>query len=234
MKTPAMKPRFSLLPAALAGSLLSFTPSTWGVLITQSEAPGVLVPDGDERGVSRTLEVSAPGLTISDVNLTLTLAGDASAWNGDLYAWLRHESGGFSVLLNRPGRTATNPDGYADRGLLDVVFDDAAAGDIHSYQVSWAGSGPLTGAWQPDARQADPADVTDGSPRTAFLSAFNGGPAGGKWTLFVADLSGGGTFELESWQLNLVAVPEPAPTLFLAVVTVLGLGWRCRQRQASR
>ena len=67
------------------------------------------------------------------------------------------------MLLNRVGRTASNPVGFADSGL-DVSFDDAAAnGDIHVYRAVTnppAGT-PLTGTWQPDGRLADPAVVLD-------------------------------------------------------------------------
>jgi hypothetical protein len=212
-------------PTLLAG-LLAWAAPAWSAVIVTGESPGVIIPDANAAGLARTVNVAAPGQIVLDVSLTLTLAGALAGWNGDLYAWLRHESGALSVLLNRPGRTAANSDGYADNGLLDVTFDDAAAGDIHLYQQTWAGSpGPLGGVWQPDARFVDPALVTDASPRAAFLSVFDGGPAGGDWTLFLADLSGGGLVSLEHWRLELItaaAIPIPEPAA-LAVATVLGL-----------
>jgi hypothetical protein len=42
------------------------------------------------------------------------------------------------------------------------------------------------------------------------LVDFNGAVADGPWTLYFADLSsGGGTSTLNSWSLNIEAVPEP-------------------------
>lgn len=41
------------------------------------------------------------------ITVTINLTG---GWNGDLYAHLVHESG-FSVLLNRTGRSLADPDG---------------------------------------------------------------------------------------------------------------------------
>lgn len=206
----------------LLAGLLVAAPA-WGAVILSGESPGLIIPDASAAGLARTVSVIAPGQSVLDVNLTLTLAGAPAGWNGDLYAWLRHESGALSVLLNRPGRTAANPDGYADNGLLDVTFDDAATADIHLYQQTWAESpGPLGGVWQPDARLADPAFVADGSPRTAFLDAFNGGSADGDWTLFLADLSGGGQLRLEHWRLEIITAVIPEPAAF-AGATVLGL-----------
>lgn len=232
-----MKSLTTILPTtAVLGGLLGLSPSVSAALVTQEEFPGVSVPDGDPAGRSRTMEVVAPGLTVVDVNVSLTLTGAQAGWNGDLYAWLRHEGGAFGVLLNRPGRTGINPDGYADNGLLNVVFDDTAAEDIHTYQVSWSGGpGPLTGTWQPDARNVDPDTVTDASPRTTFLNVFNGGPAGGKWTLFVADLSGGFSMTLNHWRLDITVVPEPADAVILAGVALLGFGfWRQRTANSPR
>lgn len=223
----------------LLAGLLVAAPA-WSAVFVGGESPGLIITDASAAGLARTVNVAAPGQSILDVNLTLTLAGAPAGWNGDLYAWLRHESGALSVLLNRPGRTAANLDGYADNGLLDVTFDDAAAADIHLYQLTWATSpGPLGGLWQPDARFADPASVTDGSPRTAFLNVFNGGPASGDWTLFVADLSGGGQLRLEHWRLEIssAVIPEPAAYAGATVLGLLGLAGarimrRCMYRAA--
>ena len=109
-----------------------------------------LVPDGNAAGLSdvRTLNSAIGDITSVTVHLKTT-----GEFNGDLYGYVTHSSG-FTVLLNRPGKTASSPAGYADSGL-DVTFQDSAAnGDIHLYQnktTPVAGS-PLTGAWQPDDR----------------------------------------------------------------------------------
>jgi subtilisin-like proprotein convertase family protein len=177
------------------------------------------IPDGLLSGLSDTRTLSLPGMvSITDVQVSLTISG---GFNGDYYAYLTHGTG-FSVLLNRPGRTTTNPLGYADSGL-DVTFSDLAADDVHLYQ-DVVGPGVLTGLWAPDGRNVHPATSLDTSPRTAFLTAFNGLDPNGSWTLFVADVDGGAQGQWISWGLQISAVPEPATislTLLGGVTLVL-------------
>ena len=62
---------------------------------------GAVIPDGNLTGWSDTRTLSgAPSGPITNVSVTLDLSG---GWNGDLYAYLVHDSG-FAVLLNRVGR----------------------------------------------------------------------------------------------------------------------------------
>jgi hypothetical protein len=167
------------------------------------------------------------GLTIADLNVSLHLL---SGYNGDLYAYLVHGSG-FSVLLNRPGRTASNSYGYADATLDVVLDDDATNGDIHLYQtnVNYTLLTQNGSPWQPDARNVNPLLALDTDPRTAHLSAFNGLAPTGDWTLFVADLSGTGSSTMVSWGLQASLVPEPSSvTLGLAFAAAL---WRLRRRR---
>lgn len=204
---------------------------------------GVHVPDNSAVGVAN--EQTVTGLTgpIGSVAVSLNLVarGDGPMFNGDMFVTLTHESG-YAVLLNRVGRRSDSLLGYGDNGFA-VTFSDVAAADVHSYRLTLngghdiplsAGDPPagLTGAWQPDGRAVDPAQVLDTSPRTATLSSFNGLDPNGTWTLFLADLSGGGEVMLESWALEFVPVPEPAE---VAAITAAGLGlfaWllrRCRR-----
>src|ERR1035437_669679 len=128
-----------------------------------------LVPDGDASGMSDIRNVPSAIGTITAVKVRLKIAGE---FNGDLYGYVRHSSG-FTVLLNRPGKTASNPAGYPDSGF-DVTFQtDAANGDLHLYQsvTTPADGPPLTGIWQPDGRTNDPVNVTDASGR--FISLTN-------------------------------------------------------------
>jgi subtilisin-like proprotein convertase family protein len=158
------------------------------------------VPDGTIDGVEDVRTNVSQIVQLTRVRVRLKITGN---YNGDLYAYLRHASAQQShlaVLLNRPGRTATNTYGYNDDGF-DVVFDDEAPNDVHSYRsvLTPPADSPLTGEWQPDARFVDPDQVTTDSPRLAFLSLFKGMPASGEWTLFVADADPGGTNYLASW-----------------------------------
>ena len=171
------------------------------------------IPDGTTSGIQDVRIVTSQIAELTEVRIRLKIAGN---FNGDLYGYVRHQSGSathISVLLNRPGRTALNPNGYSDDGL-DVTFADSAATDIHSYQsVSIPLSGtPLSGVWQPDGRFVDPTLVTSDSPRSTLLSVFNGLSASGEWTLFLADVDPGGTNMLESWGLEFSGKVSPAIT----------------------
>lgn len=170
---------------------------------------------------------------ILNVTVSLELTG---GYAGDLYALLIHD-GASAVLLNRPGRRAGDTLGYADSGI-NVTFSDAASQDVHAYRPPLTGShttplgGSLTGAWQPDARTADPGTVLDTSPRAEFLSSLIGHTPDGTWTLYLADLSPVGEAMLKSWSITVTAVPEPAAW---ALGCGLGLlGWAvCRRRTRS-
>ena len=180
-------------------------------LLYSSGALNALIPDGNINGYQNTMTISGLGSgqnVISDVNVTLNISG---GYNGDLYVYLTHASG-FSVLLNRTGRTAGDSFGYSDAGF-NVTLNDSASTDVHLYGGN--SGAQLTGTWQPDARNVDPATVTDGSIRGAYLGTFNGLDPNGTWTLFAADRASGDQSTLVSWGLEITAVPEP---------TTVGLG----------
>jgi subtilisin-like proprotein convertase family protein len=175
-------------------------------------AAGGVILDGNPTGWSdsRLIEDWPSGFSITDVTVSLHITGGL---NGDLYAYLAHDSG-FAVLLNRVGRTDGNAFGYNDAGF-NITLHDSAPGDIHLYGGN--DGNLLTGIWQPDGRNVDPATVTDASPRTAMLSEFQGLDPAGTWVLFVADMSAGGVSVVNSWGLEVAAVPEPG-TLALGVI----------------
>lgn len=199
---------------------------------------GGSVPDAGFGSQTFTGNVAASGF-ISKLTVGLVISGEpgAPAYNGDLYVTLQH-GGGFSVLLNRTGRTASDDYGYGDNGF-SVTLDDSgpSAGsytynDIHTYQDhSNPGGSALTGTWSADGRNTDPGSVLDTDARTASLNSFLGLQFNGLWTLFVQDLSSGGRAKVDSWTLEItttpVVVPEPAA---MALLTALGLagfvGWR--------
>lgn len=107
------------------------------------------------------------------------------------------------------------------------MSDSAVNGNIHTYRsvATPAAGTPLTGVWQPDGRTNSPASVLDSDPSVAGLGVFDGMSASGTWTLFLADLSPGGTSVLNDWQLIITPVPEPSvfalAALGLGVVSVL-------------
>jgi hypothetical protein len=169
-----------------------------------------IVPDGDPSGLSDVRNVNTAIGYISSLKVRLTIAGE---FNGDLYGYLRHTNG-FTVLLNRVGRTASNPDGYGDSGLNVEFATGAANGDIHLYEnvLKPVPGLPLTGTWEPDGRSVDPTNVLDTSPRTASLINFNGLAGNGEWTLFLADMESGGTNMLVTWTLEISGGAFPTLT----------------------
>lgn len=191
------------------------------------------IPDGNPAGLASFQTIhSAPDLLVANLTVSLSISGTGfGGYNGDLYATLQHESG-FAVLLNRPGRRSDSSSGYNDSGL-NVTFADSATRDVHNYRLELNGShdlpitGSLSGSWSPDARTEDPALVSDASVRPAFLESFNGTSVNGDWTLFVSDLSAGGTHQLDSWSMQVTPVPEPASFALAAALGLLGFAlWR--------
>lgn len=189
--------------------------SSASTVITHSWNVSSTVPDNSSTGWSDTRTITSNAGGITDVQVHLKIAG---GFNGDLYAYLAHDSG-FAILLNRPGRTAANPDGSFTTGV-DAVFSSAAGMDAH------LASG-FTGTFQPDGRNVSPSTVTDASPRTAFLTNFNGSDASGDWTLFIADLSPMFQSNVLEWGITItaeaVAVPEPGPLAGVACMLLLAL-----------
>ena len=175
------------------------------------------VPDANPVGYSTNIAVSgidavAGNDTITNVTVTLNISG---GYNGDLYGHLVSPDGVLVSLLNRPGKTIANGFGYADAGL-SVTLSDTASTNLHNY--GGRGGATLTGTFQPDGRNADPVSVLDSTPATTSLGSMNGGHGDGKWTLFLADMSGGAQSTLVSWSIS-IGVSNSGPGNILSIVT---------------
>ena len=174
---------------------------------------GVTVPDGSLVGWSDTHVLSGISGSVSNVSVTLNLSG---GWNGDLYAYLVHDSG-FTILLNRVGRATGNDPGFGNAGMNVILNDNTLLGNIHSVPVPTS-----LGVYQPDGRNIDPrtlaASFNDLVNPTAPLSVFNGANPNGSWTLFVADVQSGDATQVASWSLGFETVPEPS------TIACFGLG----------
>jgi hypothetical protein len=201
--------RFTLVLAVAVGRAIQTSAAVYSFNYTSGFASAGVIPDGNATGWFDTRTLSGIGdASITDVDVSLTISG---GYAGDFYAYLVHFSG-FSVLLNRVGRTGGNPFGYGNNGLNITLDDSAANGDIHMYQVV-PGYAPMIGngsGWSPDGRNTSPLFALNTDSQSRMLNQLNGLDPNGTWTLFIADLSGGAQGSLVSWGLNITAVPEPS------------------------
>ncbi len=206
---PFLSPAIALLSFGLLGNTMAAS-----IAVTMNVNANI--PDDDSSGIASTIIVSTPIQSVESITVTLNLANEFAMWNGDYYAYLIHNSG-FVVLLNRPGRTNANPNGYSDSGFA-ITFDDLATGDVHLYQDTLdPAGGVLTGNWQPDRREIAPDSSVDGTSRGVALSTFDGENPNGDWTLFVADTAAGGEGSFTSWTLTITGqIPESSTSLLLA------------------
>ena len=248
----------ALLAPALLAAAGGWLPPLAAQTITEiyTVSPNAAIPDNSTVGLLSTQSISSNLLTVTDVQVRLTLTGTpgaTNAFNGDFYAYLVHPTAdplvtGFAVLLNRVGRasTAGGDFGYSDSGFNNVRFSDAApAGDIHTYRASPGGftldaNGALTGTWQPDGRSANPNVAVTASPRDTTLGSFTPLNPNGQWSLFLSDNSPVGTGLLATWTLEItgVPVPEPGTTTLLLLgasggAAALGAAARRRRKQCS-
>jgi hypothetical protein len=165
--------------------------------------PTVSIPDANLSGWSDSHTFSGLPIQITDVSVTLNISG---GYNGDLYAYLSFGNV-LLPLLNRVGVASGNAFGYPDSGM-NVTLSDDGAGNIHLY----GGGGAPSGTWQPDGRNISPLGAPssfDPAGNVRFADYQNLNP-NGVWTLFIADVSGGGGQSvLNSWELDITAVPEP-------------------------
>lgn len=181
--------------------------------------------DNDPLGLQDTRELTGFSGVIQmlQVQLHFSAAPSDYAYNGDFYITLQHNSG-FAVLLNRAGRTVTDPLGYDNNGF-NITFS-LGGNDVHMYQdyaPSYDGNGRLTGTWGVDGRDVDPDTVLDTSPRTDMLASFTGLDPNGDWTIFAADMNQNANAVFDSWGLNVVTIPEPGALALLGTGAILCL-----------
>jgi len=224
--------RFKVLSAAIALAAVVSHATAQTTVTNTFQNLNKVIPDGQRTGVSdtETLHFADPFFaSITNVEVNLTIAG---GFNGDFYAYLVHDDG-FAVLLNRVGRTAGNPVGYADGGMSVTL--SAGGNDIHHYQAfsPTMNNGELTGTWAADGRNVDPQTVLDTDTQTALLGSFNGTDPNGAWTLFLADLDFGQQGTLVQWGVIVSAIPEPS-SLALLGLGGLALGIHRLRRRSSR
>ena len=220
-----------LLGGMIAATCLLAATSRSDTVLVYSNSVNSVVPDGNPVGLvsSATVSYAGPETGIVSVQVALNITG---GFNGDLYAYLLGPNGGFSVLLNRSGLTAGNPFGYGDAGFNITLADGYS--NIHNYQSGayTITGGQLVGTWAPDGRNINPQSTGaqfDAASTAAGLNTFIGSNLNGQWTLFLADLAGGGgNSQLVSWGLT-IAVPEPQTWAMLISGGVMLLAFRRRR-----
>jgi hypothetical protein len=200
------------------------------------------IPDGSVPGVFSQIRVGGAQSSLTHIAVTLDVSG---GYNGDLYAYLSY-GGALVPLLNRVGigsaPATTTAFGYADSGFHFVLTDLGAYGDIHLYQQVGGYASLITdgtSTWTPDGRNIRPDLSTPSqfdsaaSSRVALDTTFGGLNPNGTWTLFFADVSGGGgQATLNGWNLDITAVPEPV-NVALVVFAVLAGGIKLLSRRNS-
>lgn len=213
-----------LCSSSLAPAALTFT-TLFNVNAT--------IPDNSLTGLLLSQNITGSGITsISSLQVMIEISG---GWNGDLHAYLAHETG-YAVLLNRIGRTDLTPDGSGSSGMSVIFADAGAGGDIHT--GTFTVGQQVSGIFAPDARSDSPFTVTENTTnRTEFLSSFTGLAGDGLWELYVADLSTGFVSEIESWGITMTddsisAIPEPGS--LVAVGGLIAAGLSIRHRPATR
>ena len=227
MKGTSPKPRLALI-AACVWPLVA--PSQ---IFTHEFEVDAAIPDDNSTGFADIRNVQQTGGVIGSLSLRLGLSAEPgfSAFLGDLYAYVEHD-GKIAVLLNRPGRTAAAPFGYEDNQPLDIQFSDGGP-DAHGYRPTEDTplSAPLSGTFSPDGRAADPVSVLDSDERSLLLDQFNGLSPDGEWTLFVADLSGGGHHHLVQWSIELELAEIPEMPVWLTGGGLLAWRWWVRRQR---
>jgi subtilisin-like proprotein convertase family protein len=203
----------------LLGTMMVAALSASAVIYSTNWTVNASIPDNNPSGWVSSQNVNTmPAGTLTGLAVNLELS---SGWSGDLYAYMVHQSG-FAVLLDRVG-TPGMTYGYGAANLNITLADDGFNGGsyngIHGY-----GGGNSTGTiWNPDN------SATTSLPGS--LSSFLGTTPNGTWTLFVADLSGGGVTTVQSWglQMDIVAVPETETWVAAALAGAFGAFWLNRQ-----
>jgi len=156
------------------------TLNSWSLTIgrsfSQDDAP---VPIPDLATATSKLPVTNLSGPIQDVEVSLNLT---HTFDGDLEVFLTSPAGTKVELINREGGSSDN--------FTGTFLDDAATIPVY------AGLGPFSGAYRPDAA----------------LSAFNGQDPNGIWTLTVMDDAGADVGAIVDWAITLHTAASVANT----------------------
>ncbi len=167
-------------PAATSTPTPTRTPTATPTTVpgAQCKSVNLPIPDNNAAGLSST--IGATGTSrVSDMNVVVNLT---HSYVGDLKIWLSNvETHASTLVIDRPGVPAsTNGCGGNN---ISATFDDEATAVA---ETTCAGTTPtLAGSLKPNGA----------------LSALDGIPLAGKWTLTVIDSASSDTGNLVSWCL---------------------------------
>jgi hypothetical protein len=179
------------------------------------------VPDGQPGGPAgsvTTALVVTDDFVIDDVTVIFTNL--SATWGGDVIATLTHvDSATSATFINRVG-------GLIDGGAFDVGDGTSFGGDYQFNDVGDDLFAAVDALFNPDVLPAG----TYSHINADDLSVFDGLVATGTWQLTIFDAAPDDATSLESWSLELTAIPAPSA---LAVLGLAGFGG-CRRRRRQR
>jgi len=137
-------------------------------------------------------------------------------------------------LLSRIGVSSGNPFGTAGAGM-NMTLSDSGLVNIHT-----AGDGVLSRTYRPDGQDISPLLPAENFSANGGSIALDGIGTGfgnmnpnGTWTLFFADVSGGGgQATLNDWSMDITAVPEPVNVALVVFAAPVG-GIKLLSRRSS-
>ena len=201
-------------------ALVNFTGSSGSY--SASASPGATIPDSPGTGLAYALNFNFSGFTsIQSISVTLNISG---SYNGDLYVYLSHGSG-LGILLNRVGASGSDAFGYSTAGFNNITLGMSGT-DIHTVETPTTG-----GTYASDGRFAYTSSTRDNT-----LNVFSGANPNGDWTLYFEDQSAVSVATLNSWSVDITAVPEPANVALLVFGGLFAgvAGWRAFRRWHER
>ena len=162
-------------------------PDFSALTFTSTDVP-MAIPDFDQTGITSTVNVPVPSVTVADVNLVLEDLEHTCV--RDLRIELTSPAGTKVTLVKSTagGGILVPP---CSRNYVQTKFDDQASTNLA------AGTAPYTGSFNVEHASVDP------SP----LSGFNGENAGGIWTLSIADTAQRDVGTLKAWSLEIDSPP---------------------------
>ncbi len=217
----------------LATLILGLCASAQAALYDTGFMNGGVIPDGSLSGWSDTHTIN--DLTsgqITGVQVSLNLQG---GFNGDLYAYLSYHSADNSTMVLIPLLTRVGIDGANTFGASGGMQITLADGNLN---IGSLATDPNTiGTYAPDGRTLNTTTLLPGAMSdTSSFASLTGLSQNGDWTLFFADVSGGGgQSKVVSWSLDIItAVPEPINVALGVFGGLFLVGTLCRSERMKR